>query len=670
MAQNKKLGEILIELGFVTHEQLNAALLHQKKSAPQKKLGGLLVELGLLDEVDLLKCLSGLFRVRYISSDKLATLNIPRWILDLVPADFAETHRILPFFCYDKTRVLSVLISDPQDKKIFKLIRKVSGYDVETYLALEIAIAAGIAKFYNNNEESFQDLRKQLKAGFPPAVSSFVPSDQQLLDNQYIDPNKISSQQDLLVSALSGKAARQTGAATSGEEEKKRLSDHISPLSVMSEDTFIELFNVVISVLELYKGEEYRGHSPQVAKLVKQVSQAYCLPVKDTYYNVLCGYLHDCCLNAPEHLTLLHSESKQGSELLEKYSGANQRLFEKARLPDEMGSVLFHTFERFDGKGFPEGLKGEAIPLGARIIAAVDSFVHLTDSARKEHARNPYRDALQQIHLDSDLLFDPQVVARLEEVVSDYLVNEDSPCVVVVDADFENLDYLTEKLKKSGIRMYTSQDTGEAQNFIRNAPVPVRLVISEVTTLPEDGFAFCAYIKTTYPDMRFIFLSEQLEPNIITKGFDLGADDFITKPCNPDILFAKVQNFVRPVATVNEERSGLIVTPQKRGVTGNLAEIRVTDLIQMLFSGRKTGTLKLFKEDETGQISFDRGEIIHAQYNKLSAVEAFNHLVRWEHGLFRLDPDEELPQQMIFESTEHLLLEAYRLWDEEAMQEQ
>jgi len=85
----------------------------------------------------------------------------------------------------------------------------------------------------------------------------------------------------------------------------------------------------------------------------------------------------------------------------------------------------------------------------------------------------------------------------------------------------------------------------------------------------------------------------------------------------------------------------------------------------MLHSSRKTGILKLFKEEESGTISFNKGDIINAQYNESSGVEAFNHLVRWEHGLFTLDPDDKLPQQMIFESTDHLILEAYRLWDEE-----
>ena len=85
----------------------------------------------------------------------------------------------------------------------------------------------------------------------------------------------------------------------------------------------------------------------------------------------------------------------------------------------------------------------------------------------------------------------------------------------------------------------------------------------------------------------------------------------------------------------------------------------------MLSAGGKTGALTLFKEDENGEVFFDQGRVINARYKDVEGVEAFNLLVRWEHGLFILDPDAQLLDQKIFDSTEMLLIEACRLWDEE-----
>jgi len=85
----------------------------------------------------------------------------------------------------------------------------------------------------------------------------------------------------------------------------------------------------------------------------------------------------------------------------------------------------------------------------------------------------------------------------------------------------------------------------------------------------------------------------------------------------------------------------------------------------MLSAGGKTGALKLFKEVKMGKYSFNQVQVINAQYKQVEGVEAFIFLVRWEHGLFILDPDAQLLDQKIFYSTEMLLIEACRVWDEE-----
>jgi HD-GYP domain-containing protein (c-di-GMP phosphodiesterase class II) len=75
-----------------------------------------------------------------------------------------------------------------------------------------------------------------------------------------------------------------------------------------------------------------------------------------------------------------------------------------------------HHHERFDGKGYPEGLRGEDIPPAARIISVVDAF----DSMVRER---PYgygisqETALEEIENNSGTQFDPQVVRLLLEVV-------------------------------------------------------------------------------------------------------------------------------------------------------------------------------------------------------------------------------------------------------------
>jgi HD-GYP domain-containing protein (c-di-GMP phosphodiesterase class II) len=71
--------------------------------------------------------------------------------------------------------------------------------------------------------------------------------------------------------------------------------------------------------------------------------------------------------------------------------------------------LVRHHHERFDGTGYPDKLRGEAIPLGARIIAVADSFDAMT-SNRSYRKALPNEVALEEIRRGASTQFDPNVV--------------------------------------------------------------------------------------------------------------------------------------------------------------------------------------------------------------------------------------------------------------------
>ncbi|MCX8012583.1 MAG: DUF4388 domain-containing protein, partial [Desulfobacterota bacterium] len=247
----------------------------------------------------------------------------------------------------------------------------------------------------------------------------------------------------------------------------------------------------------------------------------------------------------------------------------------------------------------------------------------------------------------------------LGEIIADFFIDESAPRVIIIEPQPEEREKLVTLLKKNGFFPYPLKDTEEVIALLDNNPI--YLVISEVGTKPLDGFSICKLIKTNkkYQGINFIFLSHQHDHLTISKGFGAGADDFIAKPYNQSILIAKIQNFIKSMPTKTEREA------IPKGITGNLAEIHLTDLVQMLVAGRKTGALKLFKEEERGKIFFNQGQVVNACYQDYEGEEAFNLLVRWGHGLFVFDPDASLTEQKIFANTEMLLIEACRLWDED-----
>jgi HD-GYP domain-containing protein (c-di-GMP phosphodiesterase class II) len=78
--------------------------------------------------------------------------------------------------------------------------------------------------------------------------------------------------------------------------------------------------------------------------------------------------------------------------------------------------VLYHH-ERFDGNGYPKGLKGENIPLSARIFAVTDAYDAMT-SDRPYRKACPSADAINEIRRLSGIQFDPKVVIAFEHVMA------------------------------------------------------------------------------------------------------------------------------------------------------------------------------------------------------------------------------------------------------------
>jgi HD-GYP domain-containing protein (c-di-GMP phosphodiesterase class II) len=74
-----------------------------------------------------------------------------------------------------------------------------------------------------------------------------------------------------------------------------------------------------------------------------------------------------------------------------------------------------HHHERFDGSGYPDGLKGEDIPIEARIMAVADAFDAMT-SSRPYREPLPEEEALIELRQAAGAQFDPRIVAAFEQI--------------------------------------------------------------------------------------------------------------------------------------------------------------------------------------------------------------------------------------------------------------
>ncbi|MCS7254092.1 MAG: HD domain-containing phosphohydrolase [Armatimonadota bacterium] len=118
----------------------------------------------------------------------------------------------------------------------------------------------------------------------------------------------------------------------------------------------------------------------------------------------------------PEEYELVKLHPSKGAEILSHVS-----------LPWDVIPIVLHHHERWDGKGYPNGLRGEEIPLLARIVAIVDAF-HAMTSDRAYRPALPIDEALRRVLSEAGKQFDPTLASSFVQLVysnmSAFTVNE------------------------------------------------------------------------------------------------------------------------------------------------------------------------------------------------------------------------------------------------------
>jgi len=153
------------------------------------------------------------------------------------------------------------------------------------------------------------------------------------------------------------------------------------------------------------------GHSDRVAELSARLAARLGGDEEIVELTRLAGTLHDLGeLGVPEEILrkpgpLTDSER----EALERHSGIGSRMLESLGV-ESVAAWVRHHHERWDGTGYPDGLAGEEIPLGARIVLVADAFDAMTSDSAHRSARSA-EEALAELQRGAGTQFDPAVVA-------------------------------------------------------------------------------------------------------------------------------------------------------------------------------------------------------------------------------------------------------------------
>ncbi|MBS1714741.1 MAG: HD domain-containing protein [Armatimonadetes bacterium] len=181
-------------------------------------------------------------------------------------------------------------------------------------------------------------------------------------------------------------------------------------------DSFNDTVRALVQALDLHEPGE-GGHSERVSVYATAMGQELGMTFDDLLDLRRAAALHDIGKISVSQATLRKLGDLEEGELEELRSHALMALkivgsFEWLRPTVPM---IQHHHERWDGSGYPDGLAGEDIPLGARIIGVAEAFdVLVTGSPWRRHVTDP--EALEELQRCSGAQFDPQVVDALVKV--------------------------------------------------------------------------------------------------------------------------------------------------------------------------------------------------------------------------------------------------------------
>ena len=220
------------------------------------------------------------------------------------------------------------------------------------------------------------------------------------------------------------------------EKANKERLDEAQSISRSVTRSFEQTVESFIKAVD-QKNRFTSGHSKRVAEYSKKIAQALGMDEKQCFEVYYSAILHDVGkLGLPDSVWGKDGRISEGAEELFKKHAilGGKILSEIEELPFLKTAALYHH-ERYDGKGYPEGLQGEDIPLIARIVAVADAYDDMTSykPSRQPLAQGKVRETLINA---SGRDFDPAIV--------DVMVN-----MIDHDIDYNLREHMEEKVEES-----------------------------------------------------------------------------------------------------------------------------------------------------------------------------------------------------------------------------
>ncbi len=303
------------------------------------------------------------------------------------------------------------------------------------------------------------------------------------------------------------------------------------------------------------------GHSQRVADYAVMIAKRMGKSLEEQKVIYHAGLLHDVgkirvpedLINKPGRLT----DKDMDSIRIHPVSGYDILLGIHDDPRISFGAKYHH--ERYDGKGYPNGLEGENIPEVARIIAVADAY----DAMASDRS---YRGALSQDTVREEILkgkgtqFDPAIADIMLQIIDEdkgYTLRQQPGMmhgILAVDDEEISLLQLKHILKDlKNVRVYTALNAAEALKIL--ADTKIDLILVDQLMPDMDGFALLEEIRKNH-DIPAIMMSGDKSGKTINRIRAMHIDDYVSKPLNPAITREAVYGILTRSARIGTNEPG------------------------------------------------------------------------------------------------------------------
>ncbi|MEP7335929.1 MAG: response regulator [Actinomycetota bacterium] len=322
--------------------------------------------------------------------------------------------------------------------------------------------------------------------------------------------------------------------------ERARRSEHDVRERLLAPTLAAALANAIEA-----RDGELQGHCERLGELAVRVATLMGLDPAAVEQIQLGALLHDVGkIGIPDRVLLKNgSLTDEERTLMRTHPLIGDRLLEPLDFLPDVRAIVRHHHERWDGAGYPDGLAGEQIPLGARIVGVADAVEAMS-------APRPYRAPLsghavvEELRRERGLQWDVQAVdvvlaliesgqLRFEHDGLRLHIGEPDVvpelCVLLVEGDTSVARLTTKAIEGAldNVRVVHAADLRSANELCRSSRWALAVVDNELAD--GSGLDFLKQIKERIPSLPVVMLTGTGSEEIAIEAFRCGASDYVVK---------------------------------------------------------------------------------------------------------------------------------------------